>query len=178
MQHSEFADEIFRLWPKAFQPHDQWHAEIVSAVTEFSVTQLQNALLALKLRRAGRAIDIEAIVEACRNAASAIAPKAGGALAFNREAGAYIGAVRDWLRSRGLSEAYHRLDVSKQVRISRLCAVLWGGSHWEVEADKIARDGQPWERLDRLFEAGMKHPQCDTTSHRGWFPPWSKEANA
>lgn len=174
MQATEFADEIFRLWPKAFQPQEQWHAELVNAVSEFTVSQLKNALLALKLRRAGRAIDIESIVEACRNAASAVALPKTGAVTFNREPGADIVPFLNWLKSRGLSGAYHSLDMHRKVRISRLWACLWGGSQCEQEADLIAGEGSDWEKLDHLFNAAMGHPDTQTRSAAGWYPPWSE----
>lgn len=175
MQATEFADEIFRLWPKAFQPREQWERELVDAVTEFSVSQLEGALKALKLRRAGRALDLQSVVDACRSVPSMTALP-GKSVAFNREPGAYIIPFRDWLRARGLNEQYHRLPMQEQVMISRLCAVLWGGSQWEAEADRIAGEGKPWDRLTRLYDRAIEAPECSTTSARGWFAPWADKS--
>lgn len=176
MQPNEFADEIFRLWPKAFMPRESWHGEIIDAVSEFSVAQLKGALGSLKFKRAGRAIDLAAIVEACRASNNVTAlPGTGLAAAFKREPNAYILSFLGWLRSRGLSDQYRRMPMVEQVMISRLCAILWGGSLWEMEADRIAGEGLAWDRLSRLYERALEAPECLTNSSRGWLPPWAEK---
>lgn len=174
MQPREFADEIFRLWPKAFQPQETWHAEIVGAVTEFSVAQLSGALSTLKFKRAGRAIDLGVIVEACRSATAVTAlPGHNLTAAFKRQPGDDIPAFLNWMRARGLIKAYGRLPMVEKVMISRLCAVLWGGSHWEREADEIAGEGQDFQKLARLNARASEMVECRSPDHGGWFPPWA-----
>lgn len=174
MRASEFVDEIFRLWPKAFQPREQWESEVVEAVTEFSVAQLDGGLKALKLKRAGRAIDLEAVVEACRATPPDRAlPPAQSPLNFKRPPGAATKPFLEWLKSRDMMEAYGRAPVNEKIMVARLVDVLWGGSQWEAKADEIAGRGHSWERLERLYDKAMQTPECQTTSVHGWFAPWA-----
>lgn len=170
----EFADEVFRLWPKAFQPRDQWERELILSVTEFSVAQLESGLRALKMKRAGRAIDLSAIVDTCRAAAAATAlPGSGLSSAFKRGQGDDITAFMRWLRSRGLTQGYGRLPMVEKVLISRLCAVLWGRPHWEETADEIAGDGENLDKLKRLVDRASGMSECQSQDNGGWYPPWA-----
>jgi len=174
MQATEFADEIFRLWPKAFQPRDQWADEVVGAISEFGAAQLDGGLKTLKLKRAGRAIDLEAVTDACRNAVTIVALKS--PFDGRRPPGADIPSFLAWLKRRGLRDAYRRATSNQQAMVLRLWAVLWGGSQCEAEADAIAGEGKSWELIERLYDHAMTIPECRSKDSGGWFAPWAERA--
>lgn len=170
MDALEAFSKIAGLWPKSFQPREEWRPLVIGELETWTAQERADALNDLMGR--AKTVDLKTL-----KAAKVRAGKAG-----KQNTSANTEDI--FLTSLGLGEAYKSQSAGDRVMISRLIRSLMVNPGWEAQLEAQAGDPKlfkPWERIENLLRCadkamivtgeGVGRKVCYPADHHGWEAP-------
>lgn len=175
MDTLEAVATVLALWPKSFQPAENWRGMVAEEIDGWDRAERSEIINRLKRGYNGKRITLETLRK-MRGEREQLPEQVGGKINHK--------LVDGWLEDQGLLESFRRQHPGDRVMITRLIATMQQVVGWQAALEAAA--GSPsefrdWERVENLVRAaegamlptrdGMGRKVCYANEAQGWSVP-------